>query len=118
MDTVLGITVSKRNPFEQLYACVCRYLSPSAISLVIAGLQAGPEISNNSPFCVLAKQFRRQTPLHLKNVHQGIAWNFSTAVPRVYYGHSIAFRQDSFLETECSVSASDSGKINRRKGLD
>ena len=63
MDTVLGITVSKRNPFEQLYACVCRYLSPSAISLVIAGLQAGPEISNNSPFCVLAKQFRRQTSI-------------------------------------------------------
>ena len=41
MDTVWGIAVSKRNPFEQLYACVCRYLSPSAIPLLIAGLAAG-----------------------------------------------------------------------------
>ena len=49
---------------------------------------------------------------------QSTEWDFSTAAPRVYYGHSIAFHHESFLETSAlSVLATVQDESATRPGI-
>ena len=112
MDTVWGIAVSKRNPFEQLYACVCRYLSPSAIPLLIAGLAAGLKFQISLPSVSLLSNLGGKLPsTHLKNVQSTkhrMGFQHGSSACLLWAQYSIS--PWKLPGDECSVSASDSAR--------